>query len=209
MSDVLRGATGVAGATGSATMQDAFLLDAEPARRWVSVSEAASLEGKAGRPINKSSISRFIARNEDLPVRRDAQGRVKEVDYDALVRARGESLSVQDSREAPEAPKLQALPAGSRKRALEEEKLELDLAERKGELLSKAAITMAVEAMGVAFTQALERRRRGLATEISGIGDVRQAELALKQADQKLLGNLVKELTRLATGAADDEQAAA
>lgn len=190
-------------------MQTAFVLDAEAARRWVSVSDAAALEAKAGRPINKSSISRFIARNEDLPVRRDAQGRVKEVDYDALVRARGESLSVQDSREAPEAPKLQAVPAGSRKRALEEEKLELDLAERKGELLSKVAVTTAVEAMGVAFTQALERRRRGLATEISGIGDVRQAELVLKQADQKLLGNLVKELTRLATGVSDDEQAAA
>ena len=191
-------------------MTEPFLLDGGSSRRWVSVSEAAALEAKAGRPINKSSISRFIARNEDLPVKRDAQGRVKEVDYDALIRARGESLSVQDSRQVAEAPvAASAGPAGSRKRALEEEKLELDLAERKGELLSKAAVTMAVEAMGVAFTQALERRRRTLATEMAGMSDVRQAEHVLKQADQKLLNNLVAELTKLAGGFTEDELAAA
>jgi len=181
-------------------MEQPFLLE-QSGRRWVSVSEAAALETQAGRPINKSSISRFIARNEDLPVKRDGQGRVKEVDYDALIKARGESLSVLDSREAA--------PAGSRKRQLEEEKLELDLADRKRELLSKAAVTMAVEAMGVAFTQALERRRRTLATEIAGLGDVRQAELALKTADRKLLNNLVAELTKLAGGFEEPEQAAA
>ena len=191
-------------------MTEPFLLDGGSSRRWVSVSEAAALEAKAGRPINKSSISRFIARNEDLPVKRDAQGRVKEVDYDALIRARGESLSVQDSRQVVEAPlAAPAGPAGSRKRALEEEKLELDLAERKGELLSKAAVTMAIEAMGVAFTQALERRRRTLATELAGMNDVRQAEHVLKQADQKLLNNLVVELTKLAGGFTEDELAAA
>lgn len=192
-------------------MNQPLLLQSERARRWVSVSEAAALETQAGRPINKSSISRFIARNEDLPVKRDAQGRVKEVDYDALVAARGESLSVQDSREtAPPAPTAApAGPAGSRKRALEEEKLELDLAERKGELLPRASVTMAIEAMGVAFTQALERRRRGLATEISGLSDVREAELALKAADRKLLNNLVGELTKLASGFDAPQQAAA
>ncbi|GAA0197812.1 hypothetical protein GCM10010203_56010 [Actinomadura yumaensis] len=190
-------------------MEQPFLLE-QSGRRWVSVSEAAALETQAGRPINKSSISRFIARNEDLPVKRDGQGRVKEVDYDALIKARGESLSVLDSREAaPAAPKAAAAPAGSRKRQLEEEKLELDLADRKRELLSKAAVTMAVEAMGVAFTQALERRRRTLATEIAGLGDVRQAELALKTADRKLLNNLVAELTKLAGGFEEPEQAAA
>lgn len=189
-------------------MEQPFLLE-QSGRRWVSVSEAAALETQAGRPINKSSISRFIARNEDLPVKRDAQGRVKEVDYDALIKARGESLSVLDSREAsPAAPKA-AAPAGSRKRQLEEEKLELDLADRKRELLSKAAVTMAAEAMGVAFTQALERRRRTLATEITGLDDVRQTELALKAADRKLLNNLVAELTKLAGGFEEPEQAAA
>lgn len=191
-------------------MTEPFLLDGGSSRRWVSVSEAAALEAKAGRPINKSSISRFIARNEDLPVRRDSQGRVKEVDYDALIRARGESLSVQDSRQVSEAPSAAPVgPAGSRKRALEEEKLELDLAERKGELLSKAAVTMAIEAMGVAFTQALERRRRTLATEVAGMNDVRQAEHVLKQADQKLLNNLVAELTKLAGDFTEDALAAA
>lgn len=192
-------------------MEQPFLLEAATARRWVSVSEAAALETQAGRSVNKSSISRFIARNDDLPVKRDAQGRVKEVDYDALVAARSESLSVQDSREVFPAPVPAAAPApaGSRKRALEEEKLELDLAERKGEVLARASVTMAIEAMGVAFTQALERRRRNLATEIAGIVDVRAAEATLKTADRKLLENLVTELTKLAQGFDEQERPAA
>ncbi|MFN7110312.1 MAG: hypothetical protein ACK4M2_01650 [Brevundimonas sp.] len=192
-------------------MNQPFLLEAATAKRWVSVSEAAALETQAGRPVNKSSISRFIARNEDLPVKRDAHGRVKEVDYDALVAARSESLSVQDSREIFAVPAAVApmAPSGSRKRALEEEKLELDLAERKGEVLDRASVTMAIEAMGVAFTQALERRRRALATEVAGVADVRMAEAALKVADRRLLNNLVGELTKLASGFVEPESAAA
>lgn len=195
-------------------MDQPSLLPSGPSERWVSVSEAAALEGQAGRPINKSSISRFIARNPDLPVKRDGQGRVKEVDYGALVAARSESLSVMDSR-ATAAPlsvvaETPAPSPGSRKRALEEEKLALDLAERKGELLTRAAVTMALESIGAAFTQAFERRRRGLATDVAGTMDVRELELKLKAADQKLLDGLAKDLKRLAaTLDGEPEQAAA
>jgi|GEM_PF-772132 len=192
------------------------LIDQGRGQQWVSVSEAARLEGSAGRPVNKSSISRFIDRNPDVPVKRDARGRVEEVEYLALSEARTSSLSVQDSRAltAPAAPATVtpiAAPAGSRKRALEEEKLELDLAERKGELLDRAAVTMAWEAVGVVFTQGLERRRRKIATELVGLTDIRQAELALKAADRQLLEQLVKDLGALAgeMTADEPEQAAA
>lgn len=192
-------------------MTNAFLLEATGETRWVSVSEAARLEGEAGRAVNKSSISRFIDRNPDVPVRRDGRGRVTEVDYTALAVARASSLSVQDSRQAPvAAPAAAAAPIiGSRKRDLEVEKLELDLAERKGELLSKAATSMAIDAIGVAFLQGLERRRRALSTQLVGISDQRPMELALKAADTALLNELVGKLQKLAGDMVEPEQAAA
>lgn len=170
--------------------------------RWVTVSEAARLEGLDGRSVNKSSISRFIDRNADVPVRRDARGRVQEVDYDALAEARRGSLAVADSRPAglpfAQLPQAAAAPA-SRKRALEEEKLELDLAERKAEVLSRAATVMAVETAGLAFVQALERRRRGLANKLEG-RTAREIELELKTADRALLEGLAKDLAGAAAG---------
>ena len=193
-------------------MSNAFLLEAPNASRWVSVSEAARLEGEAGRSVNKSSISRFIDRNPDVPVRRDARNRVTEVDYEALAVARAQSLSVQDSRPAvaaPSTPTPAAPVVGSRKRDLEVEKLELDLAERKGELLSRAATSMAIDAIGVAFLQGLERRRRTLATQLVGISDQRPMELALKAADTALLNDLVGKLQKLAGDIVEPEQAAA
>ncbi|WP_312595700.1 hypothetical protein [Brevundimonas sp.] len=193
-------------------MSNAFLLEAPSASRWVSVSEAARLEGEAGRAVNKSSISRFIDRNPDVPVRRDARNRVTEVDYEALAVARAQSLSVQDSRpafNAAPAPTPAAPVVGSRKRDLEVEKLELDLAERKGELLSRAATSMAIDAIGVAFLQGLERRRRTLATQLVGISEQRPMELALKAADTALLNDLVGKLQKLAGDIVEPEQAAA
>ncbi len=193
-------------------MSNAFLLEAPSATRWVSVSEAARLEGEAGRAVNKSSISRFIDRNPDVPVRRDARNRVTEVDYNALAVARAQSLSVQDSRPtlaASPMPTPAAPVVGSRKRDLEVEKLELDLAERKGELLSRAATSMAIDAIGVAFLQGLERRRRTLATQLVGISEQRPMELALKAADTALLNDLVGKLQKLAGDIVEPEQAAA
>lgn len=188
-------------------MAQPSLLDA-PAGRWVSVSEAARLEGQAGRTINKSSISRFIDRNPDVPVRRDSRGRVVEVEYGALSSARAGSLSVQDSRAlTPQPAASQPAPPApaSRKRELEERKLELDLAEREGGLLARPAIIQAIEVIGVTLQQSLERRRRRLATDLVDLGDVRQGELVLKSADRELLTTIATRLQKIAGGAPDAE----
>ncbi len=196
-------------------MQASLLNFGAGGENWVSVSDAARLEGKAGRSVNKSSISRFLDRNPDVPVRRDEQGRVKQVEYGALATARASSLSVQDSRSFSEPGPVAALqppaPAagGSRKRDLEVEKLELDLAERKGDLVDRAAVAMAWEAAGVTFVQALERRRRNLVSEIAGMTDLRAAELAMKAADRRMLDQLVKDLGDQAARIAAEEDALA
>lgn len=176
---------------------------------WVTQSDAARRETDAGRPVTQSSISRFLSANPDVPVRRSASGSVQAVEYNALAAARQESLGVQDKLfargDAAPAPAaapavVPMAPAGSRKRQLEEERLELDLAERKGELLDRSAVQMALEAAGVAFVQGLERRRRALATEMTGVTDLRAAELAIKASDRLLLAQLAKDLAKAAEG---------
>lgn len=173
--------------------------------RWVSVSEAARLEAEAGRAVNKSSISRFLDRNSDVLVKRDDRGRVVSVEYGSLARARGASLSVVDShagREAQDArpSKVGGIQPRNRKRELEEEKLELDLAERKGEVVDLAAVLMAVETAGLTFSQGLERRRRTLAQALEGIDDARERELIIKRSDRELMTALSKALETAAKG---------
>lgn len=177
--------------------------------RWVSQSEAARLETEAGRPLAQSSVSRFLARNPDVPVQRNSSGAVAFVDYDALVNARRGSLAVQDSREARfEAPGGQERPparsdegsAATRKRAAEAELAEIGLAERKRELISRAAVQLAIQTAGLAFSQGLDRTRRGTAQRVAGIEDVRAVELALKERDRDLLNALVTALNGAAEG---------
>jgi hypothetical protein len=171
--------------------------------RWVSQSEAARLEAAAGRPVNQSSISRFLATNPDVPVQRGPSGNITLVEYGALSRARGGSLAVQDKLidRGGVAPRpITGANSTERKRAAEAETAELNLAERKGQLVARESVVSAIETAGVAFTQALERRRRKLATEVAGIADARAVELAIKAADRELLQAIVADLQ----GAASD-----
>ena len=182
------------------------------AERWVGISEAAALEAAAGRPVNKSSVSRFIAGNPDIPVQRMPNGSVKFIEYGAFVAARTTSLSVQDKLSLrdpgpnPVRDPVAQLPTDStaRKRAADAEKAELDLAERKGDLLSRAAAIQAVEAAGAAFVQALERRRRTLAQRLAGLDDPRAVEHELKAADRSLLEALVTDLNAAREHSAGD-----
>lgn len=168
--------------------------------RWVSQSEAARLLGVA-----QSSISRFIAANSDVPVKRNDRGRVETVEFNALRAARGESISVQDKaaeREAvqqPPAPGVRGVVEATR-RNVRDELAELDLAERKGEVLPRASVQSAIETAGLNFVQGLERRRQALATKLTGMTDRRAVELELKAADRQLMEALVRDLTRAAAG---------
>lgn len=183
--------------------------------RWVTVSQAADLEAAAGRKVNKSSISRFLAGNPDIPVQRSApseafpHGQVRMVDYDALAAARQGSLGVQDKlfeREAAETVSRPSPPSdsASRKRAAEAEMAELKLAEQRRAVIDATAVTLAVEAAGAAFAQNLERRRRALASALAGIEDVRTVETELKKADRALLEAIARDLQGAASGQIGD-----
>lgn len=175
--------------------------------RWVSQSEAARLMGVA-----QSSISRFLAANPDVPVKRNDRGAVKEVEFNALSEARGSSLSVQDkaAERTPFVPAPEQIPFEKaieqpRRKSLRDEVLEMDIAERKGELLDRQSVKSAVETAGLAFAQALERRRRSLAGRLAGMGSAREIELELKAEDRRVMEALVADLTKAAAGLVIDD----
>lgn len=172
--------------------------------RWVSQSEAARLMGVA-----QSSISRFLAANPDVPVKRNDRGAVKEVEFNALAEARGSSLSVQD-KAAERTPFVSSSPSSQlpfeeaveqpRRKNLRDVVLEMDIAERKGELIDRQSAQSAIETAGLKFVQALDRRRRSLAGRLAGLSSAREIELKLKAEDRELMEALVADLIRAADG---------
>jgi hypothetical protein len=174
------------------------------AERWVTQSEAARELGVA-----QSSISRFLTANPDVPVKRNASGKISEVEFHALAEARSGSLSVQDKAAEREYAEPSSPPQNlpfeqavktPRRKDLRDEMLEMDIAERKGELLPRASIQSAVETAGLAFTQALDQRRRSLASRVAMLTDTREIELLIRADDRKLMEAIVKKLTSAADG---------
>lgn len=69
-----------------------------PRPGWVTVADAAAALTKAGDPIDPSNVSRYLARNDDVPSQR--HGKFRWVDLDALQRHRSGSIFVAEKRDA-------------------------------------------------------------------------------------------------------------
>ena len=65
---------------------------------WVTVAAAAAALTRAGDKIDASNVSRYLARNSDIPSRKD--GRCRFVDLAALMAHRNTSVFVGDKRQA-------------------------------------------------------------------------------------------------------------
>ena len=69
-----------------------------PRPGWVTVADAAAALTKAGDPIDPSNVSRYLARNDDVPSQR--HGKFRWVDLEALQRHRSGSIFVAEKRDA-------------------------------------------------------------------------------------------------------------
>lgn len=141
---------------------------------WVSITDAAQRLTALGRPIDRSTLSRYIAQHgEALPTRRD--GRATLVEFHALCAHRGENIRVTDA--APAAVEPAASAAGlrgretkrfggsqvdgaARKAMAQAEMAELDLAERRQQLAPTAEVEQAghdaIALMNASFERAIE-----------------------------------------------------
>lgn len=178
------------------------------AEEWITVTEAAARESAAGRKITKGNVSRYLKRFSELPVRKDTNDRVVQVEYAALRAHRETSVQVDDKQTAmaeaaPRGASTAPAPpsASDRKRAAEAERAELELAARKGELISRATVTRAIADIGVALSQAIDRAALPLAQRLEGL-DTRAAELEIKRTFRDMQTSVAQQLDDVARGGA-------
>lgn len=152
-----------------------------PKPGWVTVAAAAAALTEGGDPIDASNVSRYLARNPDIP--QEKPGKFRFVDLAALKAHRSSSIFVHDKREARSLAPLPSASAASppaegdetatarEPTALQLGKLELqqfDLRKRRreealeeGRLVPAEDLQTVVSAMMTAMTAELARQEQG------------------------------------------------
>lgn len=158
---------------------------------WVSITEAAARLATLGDPLDRSTLSRYLAQHaEALPVR--VEGKAKLIEFGALRAHRGENIRIRaplPQVPAAPAPAIQARRfAGSqadgaaRKANADAELREMDLAQRRKQLTPTAEVDQAgrdaVALMQSAFDRAIESEAMQIALRYGW--EERQIRLALK-----------------------------
>lgn len=207
-----------------------------PREGWVTVAAAAAALTEAGDPIDASNVSRYLARNRDVPS--EKQGKYRLVDLEKLKAHRRTSVYVADKREARElepmrpafAPSATAddddEPVGRPNSALAAGKLELqqlDLRKRRreeaveeGRLVPVEELQTVVAAMMGAFVGELARQEQHLVAKFGReVGaEVRKAHKAARTAAAASLVDAAQKVLhpdavgQVAVGAADQAAAA-
>lgn len=161
---------------------------------WVSITEAARRLTALGRPVDRSTLSRYVSKHaEALPTRTD--GKATLVEFRQLCAHREENIRIVDlDLPAVSAEPRHVSPAGrshketqaggaARKANAQAEMAELDLAERKRELTPVSEVDRAardaVALMRSAFDRAVESQAEVLALKYGW--DPRLVRTALKQ----------------------------
>jgi len=188
-------------------------------QRWVSLVEAAALEAAEGRPLSKPTVCRYLKRHPEIPVQRSRNGAVvRKLDYAAFRAHRLSNINVADAHPAAMAPAepagafftpnpLPLLPgaqiapsapatAAARKTEAQAQKVELELAERTGRLVGRQAASRAVQELGAAFSAALDKLERRLATRVVGVEDERAAQTVIRGECRSLRAELAEQVRR-------------
>lgn len=165
------------------------MSESEDHKIWCSVGEAVTRLADLGDAITQQSLTKYLNRYAEIgrrPSERDA--RVTEVDFEALAKHRAANAKAGSA-----GPKKR----GRRDAAAEDMRLrerravvelrEFQLAERKGELVTRAEVLRAIHAASVALKQTLQRTRFERAELLDAASDVRAKAAALVTQDDALL----------------------
>ena len=158
---------------------------------WVSISEAAKRLTAAGDRVDRSTLSRYLKQHgEALPLKDSGKSRL--VEFGALTAHRGENIRIQmrQGDADPAAKKTDAgkpqptVPSGQMRKAMAEAEIkELELAQRRGQLVPVGEVDEgardAVALMNSAFDRAIDGEAATLSVKYGW--DERTVRLALKQ----------------------------
>lgn len=157
---------------------------------WVSITEAAALLSEAGDPVDRSTLSRYLAQySEALATRRE--GKANLVDFDQLaahrsenIRLRRQPVTLKPKASVAKQPRFAGTQSDglARKITADAEMREMDLAERRGELTPTAEVDQAgrdaIALMQAAFDRAVETEAATLSVRYGW--DERVTRIALK-----------------------------
>lgn len=163
---------------------------------WISVSEAARRLTTSGDRVTQSSLARYLAHYSDaLETKRD--GKLRLVEYNALVLHRSENIRIEAARDAGR--KRVDLVPSRRKVMAEAELKEMDLAQRRGQLVIAGevdeAARNALAVMKAGFDRAIEPEAASLSVRYGW--DERALRLGLKAFIATGLDHFHREMLKL------------
>lgn len=155
---------------------------------WCSTAEAVLRLAEAGDKISQQRLTKYIGQFPEIGRRTSAaDARVTEIDFEALLDHRRANAHVAEhkakrgGRRNAEADDLRM-----RERRAQAELREFQLAERKGELVTRAEVLRALHGAGVALTQVLQRSRFERADALQRAPDARAKASLLEKQDEAL-----------------------
>lgn len=95
---------------------------------------------------------------------------------------------------APQFAPSAALTPAARKTEAQAQKVELELAERTGRLVSRQAASRAVQDLSAAFAAALDKLERQLAARVVGVEDERQAQIVIRKECRTVRAELAERM---------------
>ncbi|HRE44080.1 MAG TPA: hypothetical protein PKY87_08925 [Terricaulis sp.] len=159
----------------------------EAGKIWVSTAEAQLRLAEAGDKISQPVLTKYLNRFAEIPRRQsETDGRVTEIDLEALLAHRAANVRATDRRAKSPRRNAEAEELRLRERRAQAEYREFQLAERKGELMARAEVLRAVHGAGIALAQALQRTRHERDAALDAAKDVRAKAAALVEQDAKL-----------------------
>lgn len=163
--------------------------EAEEHKIWCSVGEAVTRLAEAGDKISQQALTKYLDKFAEIPRRpSEADARVTLVDFEALAKHRAENPrnkgvegAKRGGRRNSEAEQMRL-----RERKAIVELREFQLAERKGELVTRAEVLRAMSAASVALTQAFQRTRYERAEALEAAPDARAKAALLIEQDEAI-----------------------
>ncbi len=170
---------------------------------WCSLEDARRRLADRGDVVSNQALSLYLKTYPEIP-RRTGRGRAgMRVDFDALASHRAESIRVQD-RAGPSAEEAAADIRLRERRALAGLR-EFQLAERKGELITRTEVLRAVHGAAVSLTQLLQRTRYERAEALEGASGARAKAALLLEQDEAAQRAFSDALAALAGGQTGDD----
>ncbi len=179
----------------------------------ISLTDAAARLNQLGDPVDRSTLSRYVAKHSDaLPTRRDGKSTL--VSFSALQLHRRQNVRIDQHQPPAPAPMARMVPnrndATAAKLDVETKLRELDLAQRTGLLVLTAEIDEAardaVTRLKTSFERAISETAEQIAAKLGG--EARLVRPLLKEMVRNGLDDFARAMAEIARPEAETESAA-